>query len=140
MGHSRTVASSVIIAVLVMMSVVVYSIGILNVLFLSFIAIVSAVYMYQSDIVYYPSLPSDSRTNVRNPSIVQLDYEDVVLTARDGTKVHAFLLSILDRALQIFSQMFALQQGVVRVKAFTVVPVPPFYTFMGMQVILDTGF
>eukprot|EP01135_Chromosphaera_perkinsii_P002995 Nk52_evm17s232 gene=Nk52_evmTU17s232 len=89
---SRVMLLTVLAAVLVMMGVVVYSIGVLNVLLLTAIGIGSAVFVYQGDIVYYPRMPADSRTSIKTPNFLNLDYEDVVLTARDETKIHAFFM------------------------------------------------
>lgn len=59
----------------------------------SVVGLTAALYRYQGKLLYFPSVPSDARSNVVQPPQIGLrNYENVFFHTADGVKLHAFLL------------------------------------------------
>lgn len=53
---------------------------------------VSALYKYQSALLYYPQMPTREYIFVPSADPFRLEYEDVYITTEDGEKLHAWFI------------------------------------------------
>ncbi|CAM9862368.1 unnamed protein product [Chrysoparadoxa australica] len=69
----------------------------------SLIVVVAALlYRYQGNLLYFPTMPvknpDDNPIGLRNPAERQLPYDDVVVEAKDGAKLHGWLIKQKENA------------------------------------------
>ena len=62
------------------------------ILILLLVTIIGGLYHYQDSLLYYPEQPESARVFVQTPSSLGLPYENVVLTAKDGTRISAYFI------------------------------------------------
>ncbi|KAI9290134.1 Alpha/Beta hydrolase protein [Umbelopsis sp. AD052] len=53
-------------------------------------------YLYQSDLLYLPSHPEGSRTEVPKPSQYGMPYVEETLTTKDGVKIKSYIITLKD--------------------------------------------
>ncbi|CAO3690284.1 unnamed protein product [Umbelopsis ramanniana] len=54
-------------------------------------------YLYQSDLLYLPSHPEGSRTEVPKPSQYGMPYVEETLTTKDGVKIRSYIITLKDQ-------------------------------------------